>query len=308
MGFARWLGAILSLSSVAACGSDQDDCVRGTLNCWCTPDMQCTIGTTCVDLICQANGSGGPGVGGGNGSGGTGDTSGNASPVIVSLGTNAPTLRPGDTLVISAMVTDPDGAADLVGGTVKDPLTGVTYGTMSGSAGSYSLSLSWDAIDLASPITTPAGGAVRAFTVQFMDAAGNLVGQDVSVTLACADATLAACGSECVDLQWHWGNCGVCGRTCTYDCSLGSCFADVHSLTSSSCDAVCASAGLTCAPITDEDDGSVSLGYAIYTTTSCTDAVMFATCSQVSPIPSSVVSDCYGTLALDSVQCYCLEP
>ncbi|HOU92187.1 MAG TPA: hypothetical protein PLU22_14140 [Polyangiaceae bacterium] len=313
----RRLAAVLSLSAVLGCGSQQDDCVRGTQGCWCTADMRCTIGTTCVDLVCRADSGTVPGAGGGtgiggNGSGGTGADGSvspdNASPAIVMIGKNAETLHPGETLVVSAMVTDPDGAADLVGGTLKDPLSGATYGPMSGSSGSYSLSLSWDAIDMASPIATPVGGATRTFTAEFMDSAGHVVSQDVTVTLACSDATLAACGSDCVDPLWDWGNCGTCGHSCTYDCSLGSCFADVVSLSSSSCDAVCASSGLTCAGISDEEDGGTSYGYAIYTTTGCTDTVLFASCSQVSPIPSSVVSDCYGTLSLDSVQCYCLEP
>ncbi len=226
----------------------------------------------------------------------------------MSLGINAATIHPGETLLVSVPVTDPDGAADLVGGTLEVPLAGATDGTMSAPSGSWSLSLSWDAIDLAHSSATPVGGATRTFLAVLMDSAGHVVPRDVTVLLACADATQAASGSDGVDPQWGGGDWGTCGRACTHDCSLGSCFADVVALSSSSCNAVGASAGLTYEGISDEEDGRLSHGNAISTTTDCTDAVLLRSCAEVSSCPSSVVSDCCGTLSLDSVQCPCVEP
>ena len=46
----------------------------------------------------------------------------------------------GQTVVFTAVVTDPDGIEDLIGGTLEDPTTGGTYGAIATSAseGSYS--------------------------------------------------------------------------------------------------------------------------------------------------------------------------
>src|SRR5262249_23050826 len=50
------------------------------------------------------------------------------APTIATLGTSASSLDEGDSVTFTALVTDPQGASDVVGGTLVDPSTGTTYG------------------------------------------------------------------------------------------------------------------------------------------------------------------------------------
>ena len=107
--------------------------------------------------------------------GGTAGTGGAiAAPIILSLATNVTSLTPSDSLVVTAVVTHPQGIAQVIGGTLLDPPAGGTYGAfqVSTTAGSYSLTLTWSQIKTVRDITTPVGGAGRTFRAQFFDQAG----------------------------------------------------------------------------------------------------------------------------------------
>lgn len=150
--------------------------------------------------------------GGDDTTGSDGNTSDPAAPRILTLDTNVHTVHEDDPLVITAVVTDPDGIDDLIGGTLLDPDSGSSYGAFATSAaeGAYSISLAWGAVDLVRGIDTPTGGAPRVFRARFFDVAGHTADGDITVTLACENADLAACSGDCVDLLTSHDHCGAC--------------------------------------------------------------------------------------------------
>ncbi len=135
-------------------------------------------------------------------------------PQILSLATNTTLLDEHGTLAITAIVTDPNGIDDVIGGTLTDPDTGAAYGAFATSAseGAYELELSWRDIEAVQPIDTPIGGAERDFLVQFFDQAGHTAQQTVSVTLHCSMSGFALCSGACTDLASDPHNCGACGK------------------------------------------------------------------------------------------------
>jgi hypothetical protein len=161
-------------------------------------------------LLCAACSSCG-GDGGAAGADG-GVSSSPDAPRILSLETNTKVLHETDSLVITAVVTDPDGIDDLIGGTLLDPDTGASYGAFATSAaeGAYSIQLDWGTIDVVRGIDAPATGAPRAFRARFFDVAGHTADGDVEVTTKCEDDDLAACSGDCVDLMTSREHCGAC--------------------------------------------------------------------------------------------------
>lgn len=141
-------------------------------------------------------------------------------PVIVVLDTNTDIMEEEDTLVFSAVVTDPDGIDDVIGGTLRDPQGG-TYGSFmtSASEGSYSLTLRWDEIRLVRGFVAPVTGTSRTFLAEFYDQAGHRQQATVDVVLRCGGGNRAACADGiCTDLDTDQKNCGACGHV-----SLGTC-------------------------------------------------------------------------------------
>jgi hypothetical protein len=136
-----------------------------------------------------------------------GDKCGNseASPRILTISTNTKTIDERSMLVITAVVTDPDGVDDLIGGAL-------TYGAFATSAaeGAYELRLQWGDIDRVQPIDAPVAGATRAFRARFYDVAGHTADEMVTVTLRCSDADLGVCSGDCTDLATDPDHCGMC--------------------------------------------------------------------------------------------------
>jgi hypothetical protein len=124
-------------------------------------------------------------------------------------------MQPDDSLIFSAVVTDPDGIDDLIGGILVNP-SGNTYGAFITSAqeGTYSLTIRWADINAVDPIYAEPGGSPRIFRAQFFDQGGNSISADLSITLACDDDAYAACAGECHFLEWDVQNCGVCHLEC----------------------------------------------------------------------------------------------
>ncbi|MCA9606839.1 MAG: hypothetical protein KC619_14635 [Myxococcales bacterium] len=133
-------------------------------------------------------------------------------PRILSLETNVTTLRSDQTLIVTAVVTDPDGVDDLIGGSLVDPASGASYGAFATSAseGSYELRLDWGALDTVTPIDAPVTGVERRFRARFFDVAGNAAESDFAVTLRCATDGESACDGACVDLMSDRDHCGAC--------------------------------------------------------------------------------------------------
>jgi hypothetical protein len=123
-------------------------------------------------------------------------------------------LTPDKKLIITAVVTDPQGIGDLIGGQLEEPAGG-TYDSFATASqeGSYSLTLSWDDINQVSPINAAVSGSSRVFRARFYDQAGNETTKDLTIKLLCGDG-MTACAGECHDLQNETANCGKCGFDC----------------------------------------------------------------------------------------------
>lgn len=173
-------------------------------------------------------------------------------PTILELSTNVTTLTASEQLVVTAVVTDPAGIQQLIGGDLADP-SGGTYGAfqVSTTAGAYSLTLTWGAIQTVRDITTGSGGAPRTFKATFYDQSGGSTSKTFTIQLACETATQGICGGTCKDLQSDYMNCGTCGTSCTAvfngsTCGQGTCSQLISGTTRESCHAACAASGLAC--------------------------------------------------------------
>jgi hypothetical protein len=170
------------------------------------------------------------------------------------LSTDVPTLTEGQAVTFTALVTDPDGAQDIVGGALLDESGAVTFGPfVAASAGAFSFVLDWTRLNQVQPIEFT-GQQPRLFRARFFDAASNAGEGTVSVTLNCG--TGAACGGTCVDLMSNDSHCGACGAACLMNASVGGC-ANGQCANSwgecftqgdgfASCDAYCSSIGQSC--------------------------------------------------------------
>jgi hypothetical protein len=200
--------------------------------------------------------------GGGDADGGDGDAgpaidSGGSDPQgprIAELTVDRPSLSEGEVVTFTAVVTDPDGAEDIAGGTLalRQPATNLgAFVLVSGST--YTASLAWDQLHAAAAIEFT-DNDVRAIRVEFVDQAGHEGWQEFPLPLACP--ARAACAGVCTDLTSDPDHCGSCDMQCAPEqgdfggCAesacrpgLSACFqpGDV-----ASCDAVCASEGSTC--------------------------------------------------------------
>lgn len=210
---------------------------------------------------------------------------GSGAPVFLSLTTNVTVLRSDQRLVVTAVLTDPDGVDDLIGGVLLDP-GGASYGAFSTSAaeGSYQIDLDWQSLNTVSPITAPLAGITRSFRAQFFDAAGNTSERDFDVTLRCASSIHSACAGECVDLQTDQRHCGSCGSAVTIteahcDGGAPACWETSYEICGSACVSLqttssCGSCGHACPSwsgrsISCETGGTCAVEDSFYTRTSC---------------------------------------
>ncbi len=139
----------------------------------------------------------------------------NRAPELVTISSNKPTLNAGESLIITATVTDPDGVDDLAGGSLVDADSGASYGafTSGGAAGSFALTLTWGALGAVEAIDAPPSGVGRSFRAVFLDKAGAKAEGAVDVTLRCDGGdTKSLCAGHCADLQTDSDHCGGCGQ------------------------------------------------------------------------------------------------
>lgn len=142
-----------------------------------------------------------------------------SAPVILSYTANNKTMDPTRTLILTAVVTDPDGIDDLIGGSVSDPVSAGSYGAFVTSAaeGSYSITISWQQIREVRELDTPMGGEDRAFRAVFYDQAGHKVEADITIHMECdSNGTWALCGGACTDLKSSLSHCGTCSKKVSY--------------------------------------------------------------------------------------------
>jgi hypothetical protein len=173
-------------------------------------------------------GAGGEGAVGGEGGGTHVDPDG---PQFLSFGTNVTTLYEQQSATFTAVLTDPDGVDDVIGGSLKDANGGV-YGAFStsGQEGSYEMTVYWDEINQIGSIDFDYGAAqARGFIAEFWDAGGHISSTEITLDLACTSG-YAGCNGTCYDTENDIYNCGACGTSCYDDlctvnpvCGQGSC-------------------------------------------------------------------------------------
>ncbi len=172
------------------------------------------------------------------------------APIFIDLKTNVSTLTAGEAVTFTALLTDPDGVDDIIGGTLSDPSGMIGYGPfVAAGEGTYSISVSWDAMHQAEPIEFEDMGVTRSFRAEFFDQAANKVSKDVDLTLTCAEG--AACGGVCTDLMMTAQHCGACGKVCASGCEDGGCAPAWGECVRfdegfDTCDQICAASGQTC--------------------------------------------------------------
>jgi len=171
-------------------------------------DHACDSGENCVAASCEST------------------TVDPQAPVFLSFGTNVSQLSAGQSVTFSAVLTDPDGIDDLIGGTLMSADESITYGafTTSGQEGSYTLTLTWDQIDATDPLSF-VGETNRVFAARFFDAAGHATTRTKSIRFFCTTGT-GACNGVCYDLQSDETHCGNCQTTCSgayQECVTGQC-------------------------------------------------------------------------------------
>lgn len=186
---------------------------------------------------------------------GGGGGGGSQAPRIITLSANVTRLFVGQQLKITAIVSDPQGINDLIGGQLEHP-GGGTYGNFATAAqeGAYGMTLDWQAINQVAPIDAPVAGIGRSFRARFFDVAGHEATRDIVITLLCGGAQ-SACQGVCIDLQRSGASCGKCGYNCgtvgnslnlpsgtTRACVQGSCEFEGYASTTDdgdTCAAVC---------------------------------------------------------------------
>jgi hypothetical protein len=295
--FATHLSLLTLLSAVigVACGGDdKDECAAGSYLCACTPEGFCLGDLTCVANTCVPAsgttnqttnpGTSNPGTStdptttadptadptGGpttttdpTGNPTTGETAGSEAggPKILQLLTNVNTITEGEAVLITAVVTDPDGVDDLIGGSLTSEDGSIGYGAFatSGEEGAYSLSLPWGMIHQAQAIEFETPSIKRVFRAEFFDQGGKSAWKTVELTLNCGDGlrvTPAACGGKCTDLDSDSEHCTKCSIACDpYNDNVGICensaclptyMGCVHWEDFTNCNDVCGSFGEVC--------------------------------------------------------------
>ena len=182
--------------------------------------------------------------------------------MIVSLQTNVTKITAGESVLFTAVLTDPDGLDDIVGGTLSDQTGMIGFGPFvaAGQEGTFSISLSWDAMHQAEPIEFEAMDLERVFRAEFYDQAANKVNRDVNVTLTCAEGS--ACDGVCTDLMTNAEHCGSCDVFCEGGCQDGGCapkWGECINEDSAvdTCEAYCASLGESCVENGCEDNSTI---------------------------------------------------
>lgn len=151
---------------------------------------------------------------------------GSRGPTFLSFGTNVTSVTEGGSVTFTAVLSDPDGSADLVGGALLDEAGVARYGAFmaSGGTGAYTLTITWAQMHAVASIDFVTEQD-RRFLVEFFDIAGNRVTRTVPIRLQCNGRGGSACAGRCTDLTTS-SNCGRCGRACflpTNQCVAGEC-------------------------------------------------------------------------------------
>lgn len=145
------------------------------------------------------------------------------APFFISFSTNVGQITESESVVFTAILSDPDGFDDIAGGTLFTEDGAFSYGPFvsAGQEGTYSITVSWAEIDQVAAIDFENFELDRVFRAEFFDKDGNKVAQDTTITLRCDGG--GACDGVCKDLQNDGANCGACGKVCEGGCGGGEC-------------------------------------------------------------------------------------
>ncbi len=141
------------------------------------------------------------------------------APVIEALTADRERLTEGETVRLSATVSDPDGVSE---GVVADA-EGLILARFAMQGEAWAAQLSWAELNAEVAVEFEAGGsAERLLVITFFDAAGSRATRELVLTLHCGE--LGACAGRCAGLD-SADNCGVCGQSCGPDeaCVEGAC-------------------------------------------------------------------------------------
>lgn len=231
---------LMVLGIVAACGGDDES----------TATTMSSVSGTMTASMDPSTGPGGSDSTPTSGDSTTAPVEG--APVIISLQTNVSKITAGESVIFTAVLTDPDGVDDIVGGTLSDASGQIGYGPFvaAGQEGTYSISLSWEAMQQAGAIQFEGMDLARVFRAEFYDQDVHKVQQDVELMLTCAEGS--ACDGVCINIMTDKESCGSCGAVCVGGCEGGACapkwgecilLGDGHD----TCNAYCVSVGEVCA-------------------------------------------------------------
>jgi hypothetical protein len=145
----------------------------------------------------------------------TEERSDDSAPVFLDFSVNTSTATDIDQITFTAVLTDPDGIEDLIGGTLKSP-RGLSCGAFQTSAakGAYELSLNWSDLNTVEVIELDLTNK-RTVVAEFFDASGNTSSREIDVSLECEEDEETACGDGlCVPLTTvdNWSACGHDGN------------------------------------------------------------------------------------------------
>ncbi len=221
----RILFALASLALLAGCGSDATPKGKGAID--INNSSMSDAGTNNVDPNNVSNPDMGP------------DTvpdatmSSQDAPTIIELGASPSRISEGQSTLVSAIVTDPQGVEDIVAGRLLDGQTSDLIGNFrSIGGGSFEIDVSWSLLDSFRPISFGPNGTQRSLTAEFIDNANERSTRSLSITLDCEglSACEGTCGFEtcngaCLDpFEDYFSdeNCGGCGVSCRADQTCGN--------------------------------------------------------------------------------------
>ncbi|MEZ4380385.1 MAG: hypothetical protein R3A79_03500 [Nannocystaceae bacterium] len=191
-------------------------------------------------------------------------TSADGAPFFISFSTNVGQITEGESVVFTAVVSDPDGFDDIAGGTLFTQDGAFSYGPFvsAGQEGTYSITVSWADVDQVETIEFEDFSLDRVFRAEFFDMDGHKVSQDTTIALQCDGG--GACDGSCKDFQSDEANCGACGKLCSGGCGGGMCLpiygeCIVEGDGFLTCDDFCQTAGEQC--VEAGCDGNTVKGY-----------------------------------------------
>jgi hypothetical protein len=135
-------------------------------------------------------------------------------PDVIGLVATPASMTEGDTVTITATVTDPDGLEDLVGGMLQNSDGGAVYGPFTQlSGGTFSIALSWTQLNQVEPIHFDTE-LLRTLRAEFTDTTQKIGAGTVDVTLSCGGGCSSAVNGQC------GGPACDCVCSDLYDCGL----------------------------------------------------------------------------------------